>query len=91
VAGFLEYATEAFQQDKNLVLGLLSPFFPTLQEARDLASGAGVGADPKAAADVLNGHSRMRRPGVALMIRLVGRNGVQGAQVAFFIPWDRPD
>ncbi|KAK4034187.1 hypothetical protein C8A01DRAFT_39361 [Parachaetomium inaequale] len=84
VAGFLEYASDAFKSGKTMVLGLMTPFFPTLAEFDNLVRASG-----KPSGEVFNNHANMRRFGTAVMIRLAERNGVQGIQVAFFCPWDQ--
>jgi hypothetical protein len=82
-AGFLEYTAEAFKGGKERVLGLLTPFFATIEETRAAASSAG-----RPALEVFNQHQSLRRFGTAIAMRLVERNGVKGIQVALFCPWD---
>ncbi len=83
VEGFLAYAAEAFGAGKRMVLGLCTPVFATVHEARGLVAGG------ESVADVFNSHDKLRRFGTAIAIRLVERDGRQGIQVVSFCPWDR--
>lgn len=65
---------------------MLTPFFPTAQEARNIANATG-----RAAREVFNQHHDLRRFGTSILIRLVERNNVRGIQVALFCPWDTHD
>jgi hypothetical protein len=67
-----------------MVLGLITPFFPTLAEFDNFVRASG-----KPPGEVFSKHANMRRFGTAVMLRLVERNGAQGIQVAFFCPWDQ--
>ena len=69
-----------------MVMGLFTPVFETLVEARGMAEAAGGGDD--AARTTFNNHGRLRRFGAALMLRLVECKGTRGIQVVLFCPWD---
>ncbi|KAK3303662.1 uncharacterized protein B0T15DRAFT_513810 [Chaetomium strumarium] len=84
--GFVGYAAERFTSGKEPVLGLLTPVLPTLQEAKQIVRSGG-----RSALDSFNSHPKLRRFGVAVLLCLVVRNGVEGLQVASFSPWDKHD
>jgi hypothetical protein len=84
--GFLGYAAERFSSGKKMVLGLVTHIFPKLLEAKAIVSSGG-----RSNLDNFNNHPKLRRFGVAVLLRLVVRNGVQGLQVTFFSPWDKHD
>jgi hypothetical protein len=88
---FLEYAAEAFRSGKQTVMGLFTPFFATLHDARSITnqgadSANSSGYSPR---DVFNQHHKLCRFGCAVLIRHIQRNGSQAIQVVLFCPWDR--
>ncbi|KAK4128040.1 hypothetical protein N657DRAFT_837 [Parathielavia appendiculata] len=71
-----------FKSSKKMVLGLLTPLFPTAGKAQDFVPDLGQ----VSSRDV---QQHIRRLGTAIMMRVMERKETPGLRAALFCPWDR--